>query len=53
MTSDPVTFESPAGTFELIVNTVSARPDISAYLMLLAIDGTAPGIGPDQASQPP
>ena len=39
-TSDPDTFEQPAGTFDLIVNTVSAPIDADAYLRLLAVDGT-------------
>lgn len=29
----------PAGTFDLIVNTVSADIDLDAYLLLLAADG--------------
>ena len=38
-TSDPATFEGLAGTFDLIVNTVSAELDVDAYLDLLAADG--------------
>ncbi|MDQ0765029.1 NAD(P)-dependent alcohol dehydrogenase [Streptomyces canus] len=44
-TSDPDTFEKLAGTFDLIVNTVSAPLDVSAYLSLLAIDGTMVNVG--------
>ena len=31
-TSDPETFEKLAGTFDLIINTVSAKIDMNAYL---------------------
>ena len=34
-TSDPATFEELAGTFDLIVSTVSAPLDFGAYLALL------------------
>ncbi|MFJ4025966.1 NAD(P)-dependent alcohol dehydrogenase [Paenarthrobacter sp. NPDC089989] len=44
-TSDPGTFEQLAGTFDLIINTVSASIDISAYLQLLALDGTLVNVG--------
>lgn len=44
-TSDPETFEHLAGVFDLIVNTVSARIDVSAYLGLLAVDGTLVNVG--------
>jgi uncharacterized zinc-type alcohol dehydrogenase-like protein len=44
-TSDPSTFEKLAGTFDLIINTVSASIDISAYLKLLALDGTLVNVG--------
>ena len=44
-TSDPSTFEQLAGTFDLIINTVSASIDISAYLKLLALDGTLVNVG--------
>jgi alcohol dehydrogenase (NADP+) len=44
-TSDPKTFEQLAGTFDLILNTVSAGLDISAYLMLLSVDGTLVNVG--------
>ena len=44
-TSDPDTFEQLAGTFDLIINTVSAQIDIDAYLGLLALDGTLVNVG--------
>jgi uncharacterized zinc-type alcohol dehydrogenase-like protein len=44
-TSDPETFEQLAGRFDLIVNTVSARIDVDAYLGLLAVDGTLVNVG--------
>ena len=44
-TSDPETFGALAGTFDLIVNTVSAHIDVDAYLGLLAVDGTLVNVG--------
>jgi uncharacterized zinc-type alcohol dehydrogenase-like protein len=44
-TSDPDTFEQLAGSFDLIVNTVSAPIDLDAYLGLLAVDGTLVNVG--------
>ncbi|CAA9334326.1 MAG: Alcohol dehydrogenase [uncultured Nocardioidaceae bacterium] len=44
-TSDPATFEQLAGSFDLIVNTVSAVIDVNAYLRLLAVDGTLVNVG--------
>lgn len=44
-TSDPETFKELAGSFDLIVNTVSAKIDINAYLSLLAVDGTLVNVG--------
>ncbi|MCK7626841.1 NAD(P)-dependent alcohol dehydrogenase [Streptomyces sp. RS10V-4] len=44
-TSDPATFETLAGTFDLIVNTVSANLDLNAYLGLLRTDGTLVQLG--------
>lgn len=44
-TSDPETFTKLAGTFDLIVNTVSAKIDVNAYLSLLALDGTLVNVG--------
>jgi uncharacterized zinc-type alcohol dehydrogenase-like protein len=44
-TSDPATFEQLARSFDLIINTVSARIDVDAYLGLLAVDGTLVNVG--------
>ncbi|MDT0479268.1 MULTISPECIES: NAD(P)-dependent alcohol dehydrogenase [Streptomyces] len=44
-TSDPATFEQLAGSFDVIVNTVSARIDLDAYLSLLATDGILANVG--------
>lgn len=44
-TNDPETFTQLAGSFDLIVNTVSATIDINAYLSLLALDGTLVNVG--------
>jgi alcohol dehydrogenase (NADP+) len=44
-TSDPETFEQLAGTFDLIINTVSARLDLDAYLSLLTVEGALVNVG--------
>jgi uncharacterized zinc-type alcohol dehydrogenase-like protein len=44
-TSDPDTFETLAGSFDLIVNTVSAKIDLDSYLSLLAVDGALVNVG--------
>jgi alcohol dehydrogenase (NADP+) len=44
-TSDPQTFEKLAGTFDLIINTVSAELDWNAYLTLLRLDGAMVVVG--------
>jgi uncharacterized zinc-type alcohol dehydrogenase-like protein len=44
-TADPATFETLAGTFDLIINTVSAVLDLNAYLGLLAVDGALVNVG--------
>ena len=44
-TGDPDTFERLAGSFDLIINTVSAPLDLNAYLGLLAVDGTMVNVG--------
>ncbi|MEV7991660.1 NAD(P)-dependent alcohol dehydrogenase [Streptomyces sp. NPDC086077] len=44
-TSDPRTFEELAGTFDLIVSTVSAPLDFGAYLALLRTDGALVNVG--------
>ncbi|MEP7092052.1 MAG: NAD(P)-dependent alcohol dehydrogenase, partial [Nocardioidaceae bacterium] len=45
------TFTDLAGTFDLIVNTVSANLDVDAYLSLLRLNGTMVNVGiPSDAS---
>ncbi|MCT4355636.1 NAD(P)-dependent alcohol dehydrogenase [Streptomyces sp. Je 1-79] len=44
-TSDPQTFTELAGTFDLIVSTVSAPIDFGAYLGLLKTDGALVNVG--------
>jgi uncharacterized zinc-type alcohol dehydrogenase-like protein len=44
-TSDPDTFAKLAGSFDLILNTVSANLDMGGYLGLLAVDGTLVELG--------
>ncbi|MFP7493945.1 NAD(P)-dependent alcohol dehydrogenase [Terribacillus saccharophilus] len=44
-TSDAETFEKLAGSFDLILNTVSAKLDIDAYLSLLKLDGALVNVG--------
>ncbi|GHE52735.1 dehydrogenase [Streptomyces spiralis] len=44
-TSDPKTFEELAGTFDLIVSTVSAPLDFNAYLSLLKSHGALVNVG--------
>ena len=44
-TSDSETFKKLAGSFDLIINTVSAKIDIDAYLRLLTLDGTLVNVG--------
>jgi alcohol dehydrogenase (NADP+) len=44
-TTETDTFEKLAGTFDLIINTVSAKIDISAYLSLLTLDGAMVNVG--------
>lgn len=50
-TSDPATFEQLEGTFDLIVNTVSAPLDLDAYLGLLGVDGTMVNVGAADRAQ--
>ena len=48
-TSDPDTFTELAGSFDLVVSTVSANVDINAYLGLLKVNGTLVLVGlPEQ-----
>jgi uncharacterized zinc-type alcohol dehydrogenase-like protein len=44
-TSDPATFATLAGRFDLILNTVNAKVDVDAYLSLLGAGGTLVNIG--------
>jgi uncharacterized zinc-type alcohol dehydrogenase-like protein len=44
-TSDPDTFTELAGRFGLVINTVSADIDTSAYLGLLTVDGAMVNVG--------
>lgn len=44
-TSDPQTFQNLAGSFDLIINTVSAKIDLDSYLLLLGLDGTMVNVG--------
>lgn len=44
-TSDDSTFENLAGSFDLIVNTVSAHLPMEKYLSLLRLDGTMVNVG--------
>ncbi len=44
-TEDPETFEKLAGTFDLIVNTVSAVLELDKFISLLAVDGTMVSVG--------
>ncbi|MEW5685851.1 MAG: NAD(P)-dependent alcohol dehydrogenase [Pseudomonadota bacterium] len=51
-TNDPATFETLAGTFDLIICTVSAPIDWGAYLGLLKIDGTMVLVGAPEEPVP-
>jgi uncharacterized zinc-type alcohol dehydrogenase-like protein len=44
-TSDDATFEELAGSFDLIINTVSAGIDIGRFLQLLKTDGAIVNVG--------
>ncbi|GAA1111150.1 NAD(P)-dependent alcohol dehydrogenase [Nocardiopsis composta] len=44
-TSDPATFEKLAGSFDIILSTVSAPLDLDAYLSLLKPDGALVNVG--------
>ena len=49
-TSDDQTFSELAGTFDLIVNTVSATLPMDKYLSLLGLDGTMVNVGAPSGS---
>ena len=44
-TNDTATFAELNGKFDLILNTVSAKIDVDAYLSLLAVDGSLVNVG--------
>jgi uncharacterized zinc-type alcohol dehydrogenase-like protein len=44
-TGDQETFKKLANTFDLIINTVSAKIDVDAYLSLLALNGSMVNVG--------
>ncbi|MCA4134092.1 NAD(P)-dependent alcohol dehydrogenase [Arthrobacter sp. M4] len=44
-TSEEETFQDLAGTFDLIINTVSAPINLDAYLSLLTVDGALVNVG--------
>ncbi|MEZ0366539.1 NAD(P)-dependent alcohol dehydrogenase [Mycobacterium sp. pUA109] len=44
-TADPDTFKKLRGSFDVILNTVSANLDLGAYLNLLTVDGTLVELG--------
>jgi len=44
-TKDLETFDKLKGSFDLIINTVSAKVDMGAYLGLLKVDGTLVNVG--------
>lgn len=44
-TSNPETFKKLANSFDLIINTVSAKLDMNAYLNMLALNGTLVNVG--------
>ncbi len=44
-TANPETFTKLASSFDLIINTVSAKIDMDSYLSLLAVDGTLVNVG--------
>lgn len=45
LSKDPAAFEKRAGYFDLIINTVSAKHDLTPYLEVLKIDGTMVLVG--------
>jgi uncharacterized zinc-type alcohol dehydrogenase-like protein len=44
-TEDSATFEKLKGSFDLIINTVSAKVDVDQFLSLLAVDGALVNVG--------
>ena len=53
VTTDAATFEELQGTFDLIINTVSADIDWNLYLKLLKVDGTMVLVGLPDKPVPP
>jgi alcohol dehydrogenase (NADP+) len=51
-TSDPDTFKRLRGSFDLIINTVSANLDMASYLGLLNLDGTLVELGMPENPMP-
>jgi uncharacterized zinc-type alcohol dehydrogenase-like protein len=51
-TSEKQTFAELAGRFDLIINTVSAVVDVSAFLGLLAVDGALVNVGAPAGALP-
>lgn len=51
-TSDAQTFKSLAGTFDLVLSTVSAETDWNAYLNLLQVDGSLVILGIPETAIP-
>ncbi len=45
LSKDPASFEKRAGYFDLIINTVSSKHDLTPYLEVLKIDGTMVLVG--------
>ena len=45
LTSDDATFTKLAGTFDLIIDTISAAHDLDRYLGMLRVDGTMVLVG--------
>lgn len=50
-TSDPATFEELSGSFDLIINTVSADLDTDSYLRLLKVHGALVYVGLPENAQ--
>jgi uncharacterized zinc-type alcohol dehydrogenase-like protein len=51
-TSDPDTFRKLKGSFDLVINTVSAELDLNTYLELLSLDGTMVIVGLPEKEMP-
>ncbi|TCP84319.1 putative zinc-type alcohol dehydrogenase-like protein [Rhizobium sp. PP-CC-2G-626] len=51
-TNDPTTFETLAGTFDLIISTVGVTMDLNPYLSLLKLDGSMVVVGVPEKPSP-